>query len=57
MQVVYETPISSVATAQVVECLLCMCKALSLNPSPSQKKEKRLSFLFTIVFQGHHINM
>jgi hypothetical protein len=27
--------------AQVVECLLCQHKVLSLNPSPTKKKEKK----------------
>jgi hypothetical protein len=26
--------------AQVVECLLCKCFALGLNPSPTKKKKK-----------------
>jgi hypothetical protein len=30
--------------AQVVECLLCKCKALSTNPSPTKKKRKKRKF-------------
>jgi hypothetical protein len=28
---------------QAVECLLCKCKALSSNPSPTKRKKKVLS--------------
>jgi hypothetical protein len=27
--------------AQVVECLLCKCKVLNSNPSPTKKKERK----------------
>jgi hypothetical protein len=49
-QIVCETPISKIArakwtesAAQVVECLLCKCKALSSNHSPTKKKKKNSS--------------
>jgi hypothetical protein len=45
-QIVYETPFSKITrakwtegVAQAVEHLLCKCKALSVNPSPTKTKE------------------
>jgi hypothetical protein len=43
--------------AQVVECVLCKCEALNLNPSPTKKKRKPIegeNFPGTIT-QGTHI--
>jgi hypothetical protein len=47
-QIVCETPISKItrakwtgSVAQVIECLLCKCEALSSNPSLTKKKKKR----------------
>jgi hypothetical protein len=46
-QIVCETPISKMIRAkwtessdEVVECLLCKCKALSSNPSPTKERKK-----------------
>jgi hypothetical protein len=55
-QMVHETPISKIiqakwtgGVAEEVEHLLCKCKALNSNPSPTKKKEKvqtsRMPFL------------
>jgi hypothetical protein len=47
-QIVHETPTSKITRAkwtgdvtQVVECPLCKLEALSSNPSPTKKKEKK----------------
>jgi hypothetical protein len=36
--------------AQVVECLLCKCKALSSNPTPTTKKKKKLQQSEVVVY-------
>jgi hypothetical protein len=49
-QIVLKNPISKIirekwaaGMVQAVECLLCKCKALSSNPSPTKEKKKRVT--------------
>jgi hypothetical protein len=55
-QIVCKTPISKITrakwaggVAQVVECLLCKCKAMSSNPSPTKKKKRAPKYIGLMV--------